>query len=60
MQGASPSCELLAVSFHFHSPSKVLDIASMTLFLMTLDCNYFGQGAATYHNQEFPDTCEWQ
>ena len=38
---------------------QVLDIASMTLFLMTLDCSYFGEGDMTYHNQEFPGTCEW-
>ena len=31
----------------------------MTLILITLDCNYFGQGDMTYYNREFPDTRKW-
>ena len=37
----------------------MLDIASMTLFLIALDCQYFGLPSAVIgYNQEFPDQCK--
>jgi hypothetical protein len=39
--------------------SQVLDIMSLTLFLMALDCQYFSRPAdQLFYNQEFPDVCE--
>ncbi|KAL6754986.1 hypothetical protein V8C86DRAFT_270236 [Haematococcus lacustris] len=39
---------------------QVLDIASLTLFLIALDCQYFAVPAsALYHNQQFPDVYCW-
>mmetsp|Transcript_29309 Transcript_29309/g.64857 ORF Transcript_29309/g.64857 Transcript_29309/m.64857 type:complete len:2212 (+) Transcript_29309:218-6853(+) len=39
---------------------QVLEIASMTLFLMTLDCNYFDvPDEVRFFNQEFPDKQCW-
>ncbi|KXZ43615.1 hypothetical protein GPECTOR_85g345 [Gonium pectorale] len=39
---------------------QVLDIATLTLLLVTLDCNYFNVPVATqFHNQEFPDVMCW-
>jgi hypothetical protein len=41
-------------------PLQVLDIASMTLFLMAMDCQYFAVPENMVgHNQEFPDECEF-
>ena len=38
---------------------QVLDIASLTLFLMTMDCQYFDVAEEVqYMNQEFPDVRE--
>jgi hypothetical protein len=37
---------------------QVLDVMSFTLFLMTLDCNYFSTDLARYYNLEFPQVCE--
>ncbi len=36
---------------------QVLDIASLTLFLMVMDCQYF-PGPTQGYNQEFTDVCE--
>ncbi|KAG2501688.1 hypothetical protein HYH03_000190 [Edaphochlamys debaryana] len=39
---------------------QILDIATLTLLLVTLDCNYFGvPEAVQYRNQEFPDIKCW-
>ncbi|PNH09202.1 Tiny macrocysts protein B, partial [Tetrabaena socialis] len=39
---------------------QVLDIATLTLLLVTLDCNYFNVPASIrFHNQEFPDVMCW-
>ncbi|PNH12261.1 Tiny macrocysts protein B [Tetrabaena socialis] len=39
---------------------QVLDIASLTLLLVTLDCNYFDvPDSIRFHNQEFPDVMCW-
>jgi hypothetical protein len=38
---------------------QMLDIMSLTLFLMALDCQYFSRPAEQlFYNQEFPDVCE--
>jgi hypothetical protein len=38
---------------------QMLDIMSLTLFLMALDCQYFSRPAEhLFYNQEFPDVCE--
>ncbi|GFH27265.1 uncharacterized protein HaLaN_25561, partial [Haematococcus lacustris] len=38
---------------------SLLDIASVTLFLIALDCQYFAVPDSQLHyNQEFPDVCE--
>lgn len=38
---------------------QLLDVASMTFFLITLDCQYYDAPAEVlYHNQEFPEQCE--
>jgi hypothetical protein len=40
---------------------QILDIMTLTLFLMALDCQYFSRPAdQLFYNQEFPDVCEWQ
>ncbi|GAX78754.1 hypothetical protein CEUSTIGMA_g6191.t1 [Chlamydomonas eustigma] len=40
---------------------QMLDIASMTLFLMTLDCQYFGVDPSVLgYNQEFPQQYCWE
>ncbi len=40
---------------------QMLDVASMTMFLMALDCSYFGvPDAQLGYNQEFPTYCENQ
>ncbi|KXZ55668.1 hypothetical protein GPECTOR_2g1218 [Gonium pectorale] len=40
--------------------ARVLDIATLTLLLVTLDCNYFNVPAAVrFHNQEFSDVRCW-
>ncbi|GLC70645.1 hypothetical protein PLESTF_001017600 [Pleodorina starrii] len=39
---------------------QVLDIATLTLLLVALDCNYFGvPDAVRFHNQEFPGVMCW-
>ncbi|KAG2488179.1 hypothetical protein HYH03_013320 [Edaphochlamys debaryana] len=39
---------------------QVLDIATLTLLLVTLDCNYFNvPQSLRFHNQEFPDVYCW-
>lgn len=39
---------------------QVLDIASITLFLMTMDCQYFDVPEDhKYMNQQFPTVCEY-
>jgi hypothetical protein len=38
---------------------QILDIASMSLFLIAMDCGYFGV-ANQYFNQEFPDQACFQ
>ncbi|PNH12265.1 Tiny macrocysts protein B [Tetrabaena socialis] len=39
---------------------QVLDIATLTLLLVTLDCNYFDvPDSIRFHNQEFPDVMCW-
>jgi hypothetical protein len=38
---------------------QMLDIMSLTLFLMALDCQYFSRpDGVKFYNQEFPDVCE--
>ena len=38
---------------------QALEVATMTLLFIPLDCQYFGSTAAlTYYNKEFPDLCE--
>jgi hypothetical protein len=47
----TPACPL-----HPPIPFQVLDIASMTLFLMTMDCGYFSVPSEHIGvNQEFTD-----
>jgi hypothetical protein len=39
---------------------QILDIMTLTLFLMALDCQYFSRAPEqTFYNQEFPGVCEW-
>jgi ABC-type spermidine/putrescine transport system permease subunit II len=38
---------------------QILDIASMSVFLVAMDCGYFGVGNSLY-NQEFPDQACFQ
>jgi hypothetical protein len=44
----------------FLNALQMLDIASMTLFFMTIDCQYFGIDDPSYlgYNQEFPEQCK--
>jgi hypothetical protein len=37
---------------------QILDVASLTLFLMTMDCGYIGTGENLGYHQEFPSVCE--
>jgi hypothetical protein len=40
---------------------QVLDVASLTLFLMTMDCQYFSvEKSVQGHNQQFSDVCKSQ
>ena len=37
----------------------MLDVASMSFFLITLDCQYFDVNPSVmFYNQEFPSQCE--
>ena len=40
-------------------PPSPADISTVGLFLIALDCSYFGRGGVTYYNQEFPTVCEY-
>lgn len=62
-QGASPlplphsSAEAPPVP-HALPCAQMLDLASMTFFLIALDCQYFDvDPAVMYYNQEFPEQC---
>ncbi|PNH04175.1 Tiny macrocysts protein C, partial [Tetrabaena socialis] len=52
--------QVSSVSFVCFRMFLVLDIATLTLLLVTLDCNYFDVPASIrFHNQEFPDVVCW-
>ncbi len=39
---------------------QVLAVASLTLFLMTMDCQYFSvEKSVQGYNQQFPDVCKY-
>jgi hypothetical protein len=52
--GSSPSCLACCTCW-----LQILDIMTLTLFLMALDCQYFSRAPEQiFYNQEFPDVCE--
>ncbi len=54
------------LALHLHPPPaidvlllQILEVATLTFFLIALDCQYFGTGN-TFYNQEFPEVYCWK
>lgn len=48
----TPACSTLLLL-------QILEVATLTFFLIALDCQYFGTGH-TFYNQEFPEVYCWK